>query len=100
MTRFIVSFALLACLAGCVDGANPFDEDEATDTSSTDTTDTGTDSSDTDSSDTDADTETSETGTMMTKSYHWAQKIIKRHVNANDDDILIRIAHRKASYSF
>lgn len=34
-------------------------------------------------------TETSETGTMMTKSYHWAQKIIKRHVNANDDDILI-----------
>jgi len=34
-------------------------------------------------------TETSETGTMMTKSYHWAQKIIKKHVNANDDDILI-----------
>lgn len=56
MTRIIVAFALLACLAGYVDGANPFDEDEATDTSSTDTTDTGTDSSDTDSSDTDADT--------------------------------------------
>lgn len=34
-------------------------------------------------------TETSETGTMMTKSYHWAQKIIKNHVHANDDDILI-----------
>ena len=61
MTRFIVAFALLACLAGYVDGANPFDEDEATDTSTTDTTDTGTDSSDTDSSDTDADTETSDT---------------------------------------
>ena len=56
MTRFIVSFALLACLAGCVDGASPFNEDEATDTSTTDTTDTGTDSSDPD-----ADTETSET---------------------------------------
>ncbi len=34
-------------------------------------------------------TETSETGTMMTKSYHWAQHIIKNHVNAHDDDILI-----------
>jgi len=34
-------------------------------------------------------TETSETGTMTTKAYHWAQKIIKNHVNAHDDDILI-----------
>lgn len=34
-------------------------------------------------------TETCETGTIMTKSYHWAQKIIKNHVNAHDDDILI-----------
>jgi len=34
-------------------------------------------------------TETSETGTIMTKSYHWAQQIIKRHVNAGADDILI-----------
>ncbi len=34
-------------------------------------------------------TETSETGTLMTKSYHWAQQIIKNHVNANGDDILI-----------
>lgn len=34
-------------------------------------------------------TETSETGTIMTKSYHWAQTIIKRHVNASPNDILI-----------
>ncbi|NOR86593.1 MAG: aminotransferase class V-fold PLP-dependent enzyme [Bacteroidales bacterium] len=34
-------------------------------------------------------TETSETGTIMTKSYHWAHQIIKNHVNANEDDILI-----------
>lgn len=34
-------------------------------------------------------TETSETGTIMTKSYHWAQQIIKKHVNAGPDDILI-----------
>ena len=34
-------------------------------------------------------TETSETGTLMTKSYHWAHQIIKNHVNANQDDILI-----------
>ncbi len=34
-------------------------------------------------------TETSETGTMMTKSYHWSQKIIKNHVNAGPNDLLI-----------
>ena len=34
-------------------------------------------------------TETSETGTIMTKSYHWAQQIIKKHVNAGPNDILI-----------
>lgn len=34
-------------------------------------------------------TETSETGTIMTKSYHWAHQIIKNHVNAGSDDILI-----------
>jgi len=34
-------------------------------------------------------TETSETGTLMTKSYDWAQHIIKNHVNATEDDILI-----------
>ena len=34
-------------------------------------------------------TETSETGTIITKSYHYAKKIIKKHVNANNDDILI-----------
>jgi len=34
-------------------------------------------------------TETSETGTLMTKSYHWAHQIIKNHVNANDNDVLI-----------
>lgn len=34
-------------------------------------------------------TETSETGTLMTKAYHHAQKIIKQHVNANQDDIII-----------
>ena len=34
-------------------------------------------------------TETSETGTRMTKSYHYAHKIIKEHVNANSDDAII-----------
>src|SRR5690606_26085707 len=34
-------------------------------------------------------TETSVTGTMMTKAYHEARKIIKKHVNANDHDVLI-----------
>ena len=34
-------------------------------------------------------TETSETGTLMTKAYHFAHKIIKDHVNASGDDILI-----------
>jgi selenocysteine lyase/cysteine desulfurase len=34
-------------------------------------------------------TETSETGTMMTNAYHCAQKLIKHHVNAGPDDIII-----------
>lgn len=34
-------------------------------------------------------TETNLTGTTMTSAYHDAQKIIKQHVNANQDDILI-----------
>ncbi len=34
-------------------------------------------------------TETSETGSMMTWAYHHAQEIIKRHVNAGPDDMLI-----------
>lgn len=34
-------------------------------------------------------TETSETGSMMTWAYHHAQEIIKRHVNAGHDDVLI-----------
>lgn len=34
-------------------------------------------------------TETSETGSMMTWSYHHAQEIIKKHVNAGPDDVLI-----------
>ncbi len=34
-------------------------------------------------------TETSVTGSVMTKAYHKARQIIKKHVNANDDDILI-----------
>ncbi len=34
-------------------------------------------------------TETTLTGTRMTKAYHQAQKIIKRHVNANEDDVII-----------
>jgi len=34
-------------------------------------------------------TETSETGTLMTKSYHLAHKMIKQHVNATDDDLII-----------
>jgi selenocysteine lyase/cysteine desulfurase len=35
-------------------------------------------------------TETCETGTVMTHSYHHAQKIIKKHVNAGPDDVLIQ----------
>ena len=34
-------------------------------------------------------TETSESGTLTTKAYHQAQQIIKKHVNANSDDVLI-----------
>ncbi len=34
-------------------------------------------------------TETTETGTLMTKAYHYAQKKIKEHVNACDDDVII-----------
>src|SRR5690606_19353871 len=34
-------------------------------------------------------TETSVTGTAMTKAYHVARKIIKKHVNANEHDVLI-----------
>ncbi len=34
-------------------------------------------------------TETSETGTRMTNAYHCAQKLIKKHVNAGPDDIII-----------
>ncbi len=35
-------------------------------------------------------TETSETGTLMTHSYHYAQKLIKKHVNAGPTDVLIQ----------
>ncbi len=34
-------------------------------------------------------TETSESGTLTTKAYHQAHKIIKQHVHANSDDVLI-----------
>ncbi len=34
-------------------------------------------------------TETSVTGTTMTQAYHEAQKIIKKHVNAGPDDVII-----------
>ena len=34
-------------------------------------------------------TETSETGTMMTNAYHLAHKIIKEHVNAGPNDVII-----------
>ncbi len=34
-------------------------------------------------------TETSETGTRMTQSYHHAQHIIKKHVNAGPNDVII-----------
>ncbi len=34
-------------------------------------------------------TEASETGTMMTNAYLYAQKLIKKHVNAGKDDVLI-----------
>ena len=34
-------------------------------------------------------TETSETGTIMTKAYHHAKDIIRKHVNANPNDIVI-----------
>lgn len=35
-------------------------------------------------------TETSETGTLMTRSYHYAQKMIKKHVNASSNDVIIQ----------
>ena len=34
-------------------------------------------------------TETTVSGTAMTKAYHHARHIIKRHTNANNDDVLI-----------
>ncbi len=34
-------------------------------------------------------TETSETGTRMTQSYHHAQQLIKKHVNAGPNDVII-----------
>ncbi|MDP4290526.1 MAG: aminotransferase class V-fold PLP-dependent enzyme [Bacteroidota bacterium] len=34
-------------------------------------------------------TETSETGTLMTKSYHLAHKLIKQHVNAGPDEVIL-----------
>lgn len=34
-------------------------------------------------------TETNFTGSLMTRAYHEAQKIIKRHVNAGEDDMLV-----------
>lgn len=34
-------------------------------------------------------TETTVSGTAMTMAYHEAKHIIKHHVNANDDDVLI-----------
>jgi selenocysteine lyase/cysteine desulfurase len=33
--------------------------------------------------------ESSATGVAMTNAYHLAQKIVKKHVNANDDDVLL-----------
>lgn len=34
-------------------------------------------------------TETSETGTRMTQAYHYAQSVIKKHVNAGPEDVII-----------
>ena len=34
-------------------------------------------------------TETSETGTLMTNAYHKAHKMIKEHVGANENDVII-----------
>lgn len=34
-------------------------------------------------------TETSETGTLMTKAYHYSQRLIKEHVNAGPNDVII-----------
>lgn len=34
-------------------------------------------------------TETSETGTLMTKAYHYAHNLIKEHVNADKNDVII-----------
>ncbi len=34
-------------------------------------------------------TETSETGTLMTKAYHYAHQLIKKHVNADVHDVII-----------
>jgi len=34
-------------------------------------------------------TETSETGTLMTKAYHYSHQLIKEHVNAKDNDVIL-----------
>ena len=36
--------------------------------------------------------EASETGTLMTNAYHYAHRIIKDHVNADQDDVIITSA--------
>ncbi len=36
--------------------------------------------------------EASETGTLMTNAYHFAQQVIKNHVNANTEDVIITSA--------
>lgn len=38
-------------------------------------------------------TEASESGTMMTKSYHYAHELIKAHVNAGENDVIITYGH-------
>jgi len=41
--------------------------------------------------------EASETGVAMTHAYHKAQQLIKRHVNANEDDVLITLGQGMTS---
>jgi selenocysteine lyase/cysteine desulfurase len=45
-------------------------------------------------------TETSITGSVMTHAYHIAKKIIKEHVNASEDNILITTGRPVPSINF
>ena len=68
MTRFLVSFALAASLAGCIDGTNPFDEEKTEATTATTQTTTTTPAATTPAATTPTETPATDTGTPIVSS--------------------------------